>query len=193
MIVKIRLEVSEEQRSALSLLLHPKALKRLASRAEFSEYMLGLVEVLTAPEATITIKRLLDHEEPRRSALSPFETDPDLAAMVEPVEPTTGLAILMNASTQASLKPINEMTLEDRPGLKRVAGDLAECRRRANGAPEDPLKAALFKVNAAMFALADARRLTGETSYRRFNLKEAASYVDNARDDLVGDIEAGGS
>jgi hypothetical protein len=47
MIVNVRLDVNDEQRRALSLLLHPKAPKRLATRQEFVDHCVGHITLLT--------------------------------------------------------------------------------------------------------------------------------------------------
>ena len=50
MIVNVRLDITDEERSALSLLLHPKSPKRLATRQEFVDYCAAHVADLTRPQ-----------------------------------------------------------------------------------------------------------------------------------------------
>jgi hypothetical protein len=55
MIVNIRLEVTDEQRSALSLRLHPSSPKRLATRKEFNQYVDKAMDELSQPERSESV------------------------------------------------------------------------------------------------------------------------------------------
>ena len=74
MIVNVRLEVTDEQRSVLSLRLQPKALKRLATRSEFNEYVTHQIAALTAVQASIVEPAALSEDGPE--LLSPEKALP---------------------------------------------------------------------------------------------------------------------
>ena len=80
MIVNVRLEVTDEQRSVLSLRLFPKAAKRLATRGEFNELMQDHLLHLTQPAA----QSRCTEQRPVLSDDGPALLSPDVVGSPEP-------------------------------------------------------------------------------------------------------------
>ncbi len=51
MITNVRIDLTDEQRNVLSRAINPSAPKRLATRQDVTEYVMGCIEAATAPEA----------------------------------------------------------------------------------------------------------------------------------------------
>ena len=147
MIVNIRLEVTDEQRSALSLRLHPSAAKRLATRKEFVEHVEGLIDQLVEKSAPQT----------SQDVVAPFDDhladDPD--ALREYVQDHEG-----------------ELTMQ-------------KAHSRLTGAPEHPIKAALFHINNALFGLTNAMRAAANANASMDALDATEDCLMTARETLV--------
>ena len=137
MIVIHRMEVTDEQRSALSLRLHPKALKRLATGKEIKQYQSEGWAKITAPEQSDGLQISNKPAESVESELREEYQALSAAGLVKhnPVPPFD-----------------DHLATTDEPPTMQQA------HSRLTGAPEDPVKAALFHINNAMFAVTNAMR-----------------------------------
>ena len=143
MIVIHRMEVTDAERSALSLRLHPKAPKRLATGKEIKQYQSEGWAKITAPDRSDSL-----HISNKPASTCGF-TDCD-----NPSSHTwSGHPTCEDHRTPMSKPPFVPV---DHPKLK------GSDQKRMQG--KTGLRSALLSVNNAMFSISNARRqLTGET------------------------------
>lgn len=157
MIVNIRLDLNHEQRSELSLLLRPKALKRLATRKDVLDNLALTFEVISGQ------RRPCDWPEPNpdRPDYVPITND-----MIDDVVKPGRM--LSDPESQHSL---DTLLLSTSPPDMVVSRNPLTCAGKTDEAiAKEPLKTglrpAMLTINNIMFSLADAARQLDSPKYR---------------------------
>ena len=113
MIVNVRLDVTEEQRSALSLRLFPKSLKRLATRQEVNEYMTDHLERVNQPDTQSRFEEPVNVKPSRAHAHAHVDSEPEppyqpsIDKVCAEYKKITGIRRLVESVTNAMFALVN--------------------------------------------------------------------------------------